>query len=185
MRRLLPLLTLLPLTLHAHPGHEAGGLGAGLLHPVTGVDHLLAMVAVGLWAGQLGGSARWQLPLAFVAAMVIGALVGINGVTVAGVEGGIAASVLLLGLLLALALRLPRALQLGAVALFAVLHGLAHGAELPAHGGAFAFITGFVATTAALHGVGLAAAQLLPRRAIWLRWAGIAIAAVGGGLLLS
>ena len=127
---------------------------------------------------------RWQLPLAFVAAMVVGAVAGLNGVTLAGLEGGIAASVLLLGLLLALALTLPRAVQLGAVALFAVLHGLAHGAELPAQGGAVTFIAGFVVATAALHGVGLVATQLLPQRATWLRWVGVAIAAVGGGLLL-
>lgn len=185
MRRLLPVLALLPLAAHAHPGHEVGGISAGLLHPVTGLDHLLAMVAVGLWAGQIGGNARWQLPLAFVAAMVVGALAGLNGVTLAWLESGIAASVLLLGLLLALAATLPRALQIGVVALFAALHGLAHGAELPLGGGAVGYIAGFVVATAALHGIGLVATQLLPQRAGWLRWVGIAIATVGGGLMLS
>jgi len=164
----------------AHPGHADGLLGAAL-HPLSGSDHLLAMVAVGLWAGRSGGSARWQLPLAFLTAMTLGWRAGAAGLVLPGLESGIAASVLALGLLLALRLELPRSLQAALTAVFALLHGNAHGVELAAVAPIGAL--GFLFSTALLHGVGLGIAALLPRGTVY-RGAGIGIALAGGVLLL-
>lgn len=107
-----------------HAGHDSAML-AGLSHPLGGADHLLAMLAVGLWAGQQGGAARWQAPLAFVALLAVGGALGAAGLWLPGVEAGIAASVLALGLLLAARARLPRWAGLGLTGGFALLHGLA------------------------------------------------------------
>jgi urease accessory protein len=165
----------------AHPGHAGGGLLAGFMHPFTGIDHLLAMFAVGLWAGQTGGAARWQLPAAFLAAMAAGWCAAWMGWRAPGIDSGIAASLLALGVALALRARLPRPLQLAATAAFAVLHGLAHGVELP---GAVA-APGFLAATAALLLAGLGAAALLNRghHGVY-RAAGAGLALLGTGLLL-
>jgi len=168
----------------AHPGHAGGGWLAGLLHPLTGIDHLLAMLAVGLWAGRSGGSARWQLPLAFLTAMNVGWLAGSAGWTLPWMESGIAASVLALGLILVLGAELPRALQLALTAVFALFHGCAHGTELAAVA-PLATAAGFLFSTAALHGAGLGIAALLPRdRPALFRLAGAGMAAVGAALLL-
>lgn len=168
----------------AHPGHADGGLLAAFLHPFTGVDHLLAMLFVGVWAGQIGGGARWQIPLAFLAAMSAGWAAGAAGLRMPGVESGIAASLLALGLLIALRLNLPRILQLGATALFALFHGVAHGLELPATT-PLATTFGFLAATALLHALGLVIAAWLPahNQRIY-QTAGAGLALVGGGLLL-
>lgn len=176
------LLAFVPLAALAHPGHDLAGATAGFAHPFLGLDHLLAMVAVGLWAGRLGGAARWQLPLAFVTAMAVGAGLGLAGLRLPGLETGIAASVLALGLLTALALRLRLALRPLLVAGFALLHGLAHGAELPAGAGALAYVLAFLAATALLHGLGLLLAARLGAR--WQPWLGAAVAAAGAGLLV-
>ncbi len=168
----------------AHPGH-AVGLGHGLLHPYSGLDHVLAMIAVGLWAGQQGGSAQWKIPAAFVAAMLLGSLLGLVGFALPFVEAGIVTSVLLLGLLVAFALRLPAMLGMGLMALFALFHGHAHGSEA----GSLAqssYIVGFMLATASLHGIGLAAGWLLRHRAeIALRLGGLAVAAGGMWLALN
>ena len=147
----------LPGAAFAHTGVGAHGspLAAGLLHPLLGPDHLLAMVAVGLFAAMTGGRAVWALPASFVGGMVAGGLLGFGGAALPVVEPAILASVILLGLAIAFALRPPLALACGAVALFGTAHGYAHGLEGPALGGA-AYAAGFVLATATLHGLGLA-----------------------------
>src|SRR5687767_14173528 len=136
-RSLLPvaLLALFAGTASAHPGHadhEIGGIGWGLAHPFTGLDHLLAMVAVGLWAVQLGGRAIWMLPLSFVSAMAMGGAFGMGGLVLPQVEPVILGSALVLGALVAMATRLPITASVAIVAVSAFFHGQAHGAEMPA-----------------------------------------------------
>jgi urease accessory protein len=149
---------LAPLPALAHPGHGLEhGFMAGVAHPFLGLDHLLAMVTVGLLGGLMGGTARFALPGAFLAAMVAGAVLAMTGVTLPGVEAGILASLIVLGALAALAARLPLGVTAALVAFFGLLHGAAHGAELPG-GSAALYVAGFVAATAVLHGVGVALA---------------------------
>ncbi len=168
----------------AHPGH-ATGLGHGLLHPYTGLDHVLAMIAVGLWAAQQGGSAQWKIPTTFVAAMLLGSLLGMSGFTLPYVEAGIATSVLLLGLLVAFAMRLPAMLGMGLMAVFALFHGYAHGSEAASMAQS-SYIIGFMLATASLHGIGLATGWLLRNRAeIAVRLSGFAVAAGGMWLALN
>jgi len=177
-------LLLTPALAFAHPGHGDSGLVAGIAHPVTGLDHLLAMVAVGLWAAQQQGKARWALPVTFVVTMLLGGLVGFEGFELPLMETGIAASVLALGLLVALAVRPPLSLAVALTALFACAHGVAHGLELPELSSPWAYAAGFVAATAALHGLGYAVARSLPQAAAPLvRIAGAASAVAGAWLL--
>jgi urease accessory protein len=138
----------------AHPGHGLGSAVAGFMHPLTGWDHLLMMLAVGFWAAKLGGKARWQLLLTFVGMMVIGALLGVAGITFPGVETAIAASVMAMGVLLIITLPMKLSMQLGITALFAVLHGMAHGLELQTQSQLVAF-AGMCVATALLHGAGM------------------------------
>jgi urease accessory protein len=170
----------------AHGGdHSHMSFAEGLLHPFSGLDHVLAMVAVGLWASQLGGRALWVLPLAFPAVMAVGAALGFGGVALAWVEIGIAASVLVLGGAVALTLRPSLAVSLPLIALFAVLHGYSHGVELPANASALTYAAGFIAATLLLHMIGIAigfAANRMPVR-FAARTAGGAIAALGVVLL--
>ncbi|WP_149538385.1 HupE/UreJ family protein [Siccirubricoccus phaeus] len=172
MRRALFLAALLaPLPALAHPGHGLEtGFAAGFSHPLLGLDHLLAMVTVGLLGGLLGGAARYVLPGAFLGAMAAGAGLAMAGIAIPGVEAGILASLIVLGALAALALRLPLAVLAGIAAFFGLLHGVAHGAELA--GGAAAL--GFLLATAALHAAGVALGSLRAAR-----WAGAATAAAG------
>jgi len=170
----------------AHTGvGGTAGFGAGLSHPVGGADHLLAMVAVGLWAAQTRGRARWGIPAAFLGAMVLAGALGIAGVPVPFVEAGTLASVLVLGLLITTASRFPLAVSVLVVAVFAVFHGHAHGTEMPPGSGAFAYSAGFVLATALLHGCGIAVGIALDRPGLRkaARTAGGAIAA--GGLYLT
>jgi len=178
--RFLPLALLAAPLAQAHPGHGPADLAAGLVHPFTGFDHLLAMVAVGLWAFQLGGRARWALPAAFVAAMAVGAVSGIAGFVPPGVEWAILASVFIFGLLIAGAARLPLVAGVALVSLAGAFHGFAHGAELPAQSGALQFLGGMIVGTAFLHAVGLAAGLLARRHSLAaVRWAGAGILAAG------
>ena len=150
----------LPTLALAHAGHHHaadGAFASGLLHPLTGLDHLVAMVAVGLWAAQIGGRAVWALPVAFVAALVAGGALAMAGVGLPLVEGGIAASVFVLGACILAAFRPPLAAALGATAGFALFHGYAHGAEMAAGVSGVVYTTGFALSTLALHGIGLAA----------------------------
>ncbi len=185
------LLALLPVVASAHPGHDGGhdlhwDFAGGFTHPLFGLDHLLAMIAVGVWAAQLGGRARWLLPATFVGVMTLGAVLGTQGVALAAVEPMIAGSLLVFGLMIVLAKRLPLSVGLGFTALFAAFHGFAHGAELPAGSNGFSYGLGFVAATLLLLGLGLALGQLTTRRPVWLsRSAGAGVAAVGAVMLVA
>jgi urease accessory protein len=178
-------LFLTPAVAFAHSGHDHSGLLAGLAHPLFGLDHLLAMLAVGLWAAQQSGATRWAVPLSFVGSMLFGGLLGFNGVQLPLLETGIAASVLAFGLLVAVAIRLPLAVSLGLTALFALSHGVAHGLELPQLTSPWGYTAGFLAATAALHASGYALVRALPPAATpLLRLAGVATALSGGWLLV-
>lgn len=166
----------------AHTGEGgAGGFLSGLAHPLFGPDHVVAMVAVGLWGVFLGAPAIWMLPIVFPLVMAFGGVLGILGVPLPAVETGIAASAIVLGVMVALAARLPlwaAALLVGA---FAIFHGHAHGKELPDGANAVAFSAGFVIATGLLHVAGIAFGQLArwPVGRIAVRAAGGVIAAVG------
>jgi urease accessory protein len=169
----------------AAPAHIIGAQGAafgtGFAHPFTGLDHMLAMVAVGLWAAQLGGRARWIVPLAFMGAMAAGAGLALAGIRLPAVETGIASSVLVLGLLIAVSARLPTVTSAVLVGAFAVFHGHAHGTELPQAASEMLYGVGFVLATGMLHATGLALGVLC-RRGLsphWLQFAGGAIAVAG------
>lgn len=179
-------LLLSPTLAFAHAGHDHSGLLAGLAHPVLGLDHLLAMLAVGLWAAQQHGAARWALPLTFVGSMLVGGLLGFKGLEIPLMETGIAASVLAFGLLVAVAIRLPMVIAVGLTALFALTHGVAHGLELPALSSPWGYAAGFVLATAALHGCGYLLVRLLPQAvAPLVRVLGAASALSGAWLLAS
>jgi urease accessory protein len=166
----------------AHPGH-GGSLAAGLAHPFGGLDHVLAMVAVGLWASQLGRRAMLLLPVLFPAAMAAGAVMGGHGVALPWTEVGIVVSVVVLGAAVALGWRASIPLSAILIGAFALFHGHAHGAEFASGGSALLYGAGFVLATVALHGLGLAIGALAHRPVV-LRAAGGAIAALGVALLV-
>ena len=140
----------------AHPQKGAAvGFVTGFLHPVSGPDHVLAMVAVGLWGAQLGAPAIWLLPVAFPMVMAFGGMLGLMGVPMPGVEYGIAASAILLGAAVMFEIRPPLGLAAALVGLFAICHGHAHGTELPPNQSALLYSMGFVIATGCLHGVGI------------------------------
>jgi urease accessory protein len=177
---------LLSLPALAHePSGQAVGFLAGLRHPVSGLDHVLAMVAVGLWGAQLGAPAIWLLPVTFPLVMAFGGFLGLVGVPLVGVEIGIAASAILLGLLVAAKSRPPLWVAAAAVGLFAVFHGHAHGTELPAGQSGLAYSAGFVVATGCLHAAGVAIG--LVNRWPWgqaaVRIAGAVITAAGVSFL--
>jgi urease accessory protein len=161
-------------------GGLAGGFLSGFEHPIFGWDHVAAMVAVGLWGGFLGAPAIWLLPVVFPLVMAGGGVLGVLGVPLPGVEAGIAASAIVLGLLIAFAARPPLWVAALLVGAFAVFHGHAHGAELPEAADAVAFSVGFVIATGLLHLVGIAVGLLI-------RWpiGRIAVRAGGGGIALA
>jgi urease accessory protein len=180
-------LAALPTAAFAHIGdHSHMSFAEGLAHPFSGLDHLLAMIAVGLWASQIGGRALWLLPLTFPAVMAAGAVLGFQGAALPWVEIGIAASVLVLGALIALKARPSLALSMPLIVAFAVLHGYSHGVELPANVSALTYAGGFIAATLMLHLIGIAlglVANRLPVRLV-AQAAGGAIAAFGAVLLV-
>jgi urease accessory protein len=163
--------------------HEGGGSGfwAGFTHPIGGLDHVLAMVAVGMWGALLGPPALWALPIAFPLVMSIGGIAGILGLPVPKVELGIAISVVVLGAMIAFDRRPSIALASVLVAFFAIFHGYAHGAELPSQVGALAYCVGFVVATGLLHlsGILIGFVTELPHGLPILRAGGSAIALVG------
>lgn len=169
-----------PALAHVEAG-QATGLLSGFLHPISGLDHVLAMVAVGLWGAILGTPAIWVLPIAFPLVMAMGALLGFLGVPLPGVEYGIAASAILLGAAVAFEVRPPVAFAALLVGVFAIFHGYAHGSELPPGQSALLFSMGFVIATGALHAVGIGIGALKGR--MWggavLRAAGSMVAAGG------
>jgi urease accessory protein len=172
----------------AHTGAEhAFSFASGFTHPVTGLDHLLAMVAVGLWAGLNGGRALWAWPVAFVGVMVFGGLLGISGIAVPLVEAGILASVVVLGLLVLAAAQLPVALGAILIAAFALLHGNAHGAELPDGAAAATYAAGFVIATAILHAIGIGVSRMASSAngRLLVRGAGALVAAAGVALAIA
>lgn len=179
---LLTALSLAPMLASAHPGHGLGNsFVGGFGHPLSGFDHLLAMLAVGLWAAQLGGRSVWAVPATFVGVMSIGGILGMTGVPLPMVEAGILASVLVLGIMIAMAARLPLAGSMLLVALFALFHGHAHGTEIPVAASGLTYAVGFVLATAFLHVCGIALGLLVKKRfnAPMLRYAGAAIALAG------
>jgi urease accessory protein len=150
-------LLLIPLTAMAHvEGGAAGGFLSGLGHPVSGLDHVLAMVAVGVWGAQLGRPAIWLLPVVFPLLMALGGFAGLMGWNLPGIEVGIAVSAVVLGALILGQVRLPLALAVLIVAFFAVFHGHAHGTEMGSDANAMLYSIGFVIATGLLHAAGIA-----------------------------
>jgi len=139
---------------HVQKG-EAAGFLSGLKHPISGLDHVLAMVAVGLWGAQLGAPAIWLLPVAFPMVMAFGGMLGLMGVPLPGIEYGIAASAILLGAAVMFEIRPPLAVAAAIVGIFAIFHGHAHGTELPPGQSGLLYSMGFVIATGCLHGVGI------------------------------
>jgi len=171
----------------AHPGHgPMSGFAAGFQHPLSGLDHLLAMIAVGLWAGLHGGRREWLWPATFVSSMVAGGAIGMSAVMTIPAEPAILASVMVFGLATALSLRAPPVLGGVLIAVFGIAHGYAHGTEMPhtAHG--LDFAAGFTLATAMLHMMAVMAAASLRRLRLDFvtRFAGMGIAIAGVGLVL-
>ena len=180
---LLAYVTILPVA-EAHTfGSQGAGLMAGLTHPFVGLDHLLAMFAVGIWAGQLGGRAVWLIPLTFVSVMAVAATLASFGLLLPFMEPAIACSVLVLGLLIAGSVRLPTSVCALLVSLFAVFHGYAHGLELPQAASPILYGAGFVLATALLHGLGIGFASNSRKHKILQRIAGYSLIAASGLLL--
>ena len=154
--RIVILIALWPASAYAHIQQgEAAGFLTGFLHPISGLDHVLAMVAVGLWGAQLGAPAIWVLPVAFPLVMAMGGMLGLMGVPVPGIEYGIAASAILLGAAVLFEMRPPLVLTAMLVGVFAIFHGHAHGTELPADQSALLYSMGFVIATGCLHALGI------------------------------
>ena len=185
----LSVVVLSPTLALAHTGGGAThGFMHGFMHPVTGLDHVMAMVTVGILAWQMGGRALWAVPASFVALMALGTAAGVMGVDMPFVELGIALSVVVLGAAVALDIRAPLALAMGLVGFFALFHGHAHGAEMPENAGGLAYGAGFMLATAALHLTGIGIGLVLGRVAqmqgrAWTRATGAVICLVGVGIV--
>lgn len=166
-------------------GGVVGGFTSGLLHPVFGWDHVVAMVAVGLWGSFLGNPATWLLPVVFPLVMAIGGALGILGLPFPEVETGIALSGVVLGLAVLLAIRAPLPIAAVVVGIFALFHGYAHGTELPSAANPFAYAIGFMLATGALHmaGIGLGLLNRIPNGSYVVRGLGGGVMVVGLGFL--
>jgi urease accessory protein len=171
---------------HGDAGDAAGGFVAGFLHPLLGWDHVVAMVAVGLWGAFLGRPAIWVLPVVFPLVMAFGGVLGLLRVPIPGVEVGIAGSAIVLGTMVALAARPPLPVAAVIVATFAIFHGHAHGTELPDAASPLVFSLGFVIATGLLHVCGIAFGLLVrwPAGRVAVRAAGVLIALIGLAFLL-
>lgn len=181
--------SLMMIPLHSYGG---GGILSGFLHPLLGLDHLLAMLAVGVLSAQIGGRAIWTVPTTFVGAMALSALLGIIGVSLPLIEYGITLSVLILGVAILVGDNIPERLALVAVAFFAIFHGNAHGTEIPeitnTLGLLIAYVFGFLIATAGLHVVGALIGIMIGRRdrgPMMMRLGGLAIALAGIALILN
>lgn len=164
----------------AHSGHGSGfAITDGFLHPLHGLDHLLAMLAVGFWAAQIDTRALWVLPVTFVSAMALGALAAAVGLAAGGIEAAIVGSVIVLGAAIASKIRMPLAVAMGICALFAVAHGQAHGLEIPDGASIAGYFGGFIGATALLHLAGAALGRLMMRLPLVSRAIGVAISAAG------
>jgi urease accessory protein len=174
---------------YAHTGiDDTQGLAHGFAHPIGGVDHVLVMVAVGLFAAHLGGCARWLVPLSFVAMMAVGGALGAAGVGLPLVETGIALSVVILGIAVAARLHLPTVAAMGLVGCFALFHGQAHGAALPDAASGLVYGVGFLLASGCLQLVGIGLGMSIGKAGDAfgdrvLRAAGSAMAVVGGVIL--
>jgi urease accessory protein len=183
-KRILALcLVLAPALAQAHPGLAGDGLGAGLLHPLHGLDHVLAALAVGVWAARLQGRALYALPIAFVTAMAGGASLALAGFGLPGMEPMLAVSVLVLGALVGCDARIPTSAGLALIAAFAPFHGAAHAAEMPAAGAVF--VLGVLIATALLHAAGGCLALALRGRPSWLRTAALPVMFAGLAMLVA
>lgn len=176
----------LPVAAHVGHGSASSGFYGGFLHPVTGVDHLVAMVAVGLWGAQLASPALWLLPVTFPLVMAVGAFAGLLGFPLPGVEMGVALSGVALGILVAARARLPLWLAMVVVGVFGLLHGHAHGTAMPLAGSPLAFGAGFVLATGLLHLSGILMGALVRWRtgAIAVRVLGALIALAAASSLI-
>lgn len=166
-------------------GAQGGAFASGLVHPFAGLDHVLAMVAIGVWAAQNGGRALWAVPLSFVATMLLGAALGIAGMPLPSVEPAIAVSLMILGLLVTLSVRMRLAAGMAVAAVFALFHGHAHGTEIITVSIA-QYLLGMTIATALLHGAGMIFGSL-PKAGFGakvLRFGGAAIAATGAWMLV-
>lgn len=179
----------LPSAALAHTGiGDASGFAHGFSHPVSGLDHILAMVMVGVFAWQLGARALWLVPATFVVVMAVGGGLGIAGIDVPFVELGIALSVVVLGAAVAFGVKAPVALAMALVGLFAIFHGYAHGAEMPESAGGIAYAVGFMIATAVLHLAGIGVGFLIGKFGerygdVVVRSAGALAAVAGLGIL--
>jgi urease accessory protein len=192
LARLAPLtlaLATLPTAAFAHTGvGDTSGFAHGFMHPIGGLDHVLAMVAVGLLAARLGGKALWLVPLSFVTMMIVGGIAGVSGMALPFVEQGIAGSILVLGFVIALGRQIPTPVAMALAGFFAIFHGHAHGTEMPVDAAGLAYGAGFALATALLHGVGLAIGIGADRlvgawSASASRIAGGMVAAAGAGIM--
>lgn len=186
---LVPALAIVLASAHSALAHEqagvAGGLVTGLLHPISGLDHVTAMIAVGIWGAQLGAPAIWLLPITFPLVMAMGGVLGVLGVPLPAPEIVIASSALVLGCAVAARLRLPLAACAFVVGVFAIFHGHAHGAELPRAVNSLAYGVGFVWGTGILHlcGIGIGALTRYPVGERMIQGVGVMIGALGGYFL--
>lgn len=172
---------LLPTLVWAHPGHGESGLVAGIAHPFSGLDHILCMLAVGVWAARTNARGRWVIPLAFLGGMLAGGVLGLNGYLPSFIESAVSASVLASALLVALAVRLPLPAQVATAAFFALWHGISHGAELPAMTVPLSYASGFIAATAFLLAAGLMLGHQLQKNDKD-RWLGAGMVALAASL---
>lgn len=174
----------IPVIASAHPGNPGQGIGAGLSHLFTGWDHLLAIATAGLWAAQLGGRTQRTVLLAFVGTLILGGAIGASGATWSAVEPIVAASVLTLGLLVAAAIRLPLHASFALIVIFGLVHGIAHGAEIPLTIAGLGYAVGFVVAVTSLFVMVIwIAAQVACRSASANRIAGAGVAFAGVALL--
>ena len=175
-----------PVLLFAHPDFGSStGFMHGFAHPLSGLDHMIAMVAIGIWAVQVGGKATWLIPLSFVSMMILGGVLGASGVAIPFVEKGIIMSVLILGVLIIASVRMPVVLGMIVAGLFALCHGHVHGTEISATATGLAFIAGFTISTIMLHasGIGLSYTLIHVSKAKLVRFAGIPIFIAGLAML--
>lgn len=182
MKKIFILFLLIPTLSFAHPGHLSEGWMDGIYHPFSGWDHLLAMVAVGLWAATFQGKARWLIPATFIGIMVVGFVLGAQNMQIPIMEQGIAASVLVLGLAAAWLKKVPAGAAMLLVSLFALLHGVAHGTEMGSYG-AFSYAFGFIVATAALHAVGFTLGKVMCTHQWVIRLTGSLIGLIGFAML--
>ncbi len=162
LKNFLLLFVVTQVSLLAHTGAgSVSGFSAGFGHPIGGADHILAMVAVGLWAAQMGGRAVWSVPLTFVTMMIIGAFLGLQGIHFPFIEEGIVLSVVVLGAMIGAGVKMPIMFSALLVGIFAIFHGTAHGAEMPLNVSHLEYALGFVVSTALLHISGIVAAMAI------------------------